>query len=163
MELYYEDQKPESKRRAENYVKSRLPKFLSYFERVLDSKASGDGPWLYAGKLTYADLVLFQVRHILFSSHFSSLSLFSFLRLANRETRLADKTALANRQCIDGIKFMFPKAMAKLEREGRHAKVFALHSAVKELPRIKAYLESPRRQKYSNGIYRYYEELDIEG
>lgn len=59
--LYYEDQKPESLRKAEDYVKNRLPKFLGYFERVLKSKASGDGPWLYAGQLTYADLVLFQV------------------------------------------------------------------------------------------------------
>lgn len=60
--LYYEDQKPESKRRSEDFVKNRLPKFLTYFERVLQSKSSGDGPWLYGGKLTYADLVLFQVR-----------------------------------------------------------------------------------------------------
>jgi glutathione S-transferase len=59
--LYYEDQKPESKRASEDYVKNRLPKFLGYFERVLKSAASGDGPWLYAGQLTYADLVLFQV------------------------------------------------------------------------------------------------------
>ncbi len=61
--LYYEDQKDESKRKSEDYVKNRLPKFLSYFERVLESKASGDGPWLYGGRLTYADLVLFQVGH----------------------------------------------------------------------------------------------------
>ncbi len=59
--LYYEDQKAESRRKSEDYVKTRLPKFMSYFERVLGSKASGDGPWLYAGRLTYADLVLFQV------------------------------------------------------------------------------------------------------
>jgi glutathione S-transferase len=63
---------------------------------------------------------------------------------------------------VDGIKFMFPKAMAKLEREGGHAGVFALHKAVAERPKVKAYLKSPRRQNYSNGIYRYYEELDIE-
>ncbi|KAK3378618.1 hypothetical protein B0H63DRAFT_525835 [Podospora didyma] len=123
--LYYEDQKEESKRKAEDYVKTRLPKFLSYFEKVLSSKASGDGPWLYAGMLTYADIVLFQ--------------------------------------CVDGVKFMFPKATKKLEREGKHSKVFALHEAVKERPRIKAYLESSRRQQYSNGIYRYYKELDFEG
>jgi glutathione S-transferase len=60
--LYYEDQIPESKRRSEDYVKNRLPKFLSYFERVLSSKASGGTGWLYGGRLTYADLVLFQVR-----------------------------------------------------------------------------------------------------
>jgi glutathione S-transferase len=58
---------------------------------------------------------------------------------------------------------MFPKATAKLEREGKHPNVFALHQAVAERPKIKAYLESPRRQKYSSGIYRYYEELDFEG
>jgi glutathione S-transferase len=63
---------------------------------------------------------------------------------------------------LDGVKFAFPKAMAKYEKEGKHAKVFALYQAVKERPKIKAYLESPRRLKYSNGIYRHYEELDIE-
>lgn len=57
--------------------------------------------------------------------------------------------------------FMFPKATTKLEREGKHGKVFALHKAVAERPKIGSYLESSRRQKYSNGIYRYYEELDF--
>lgn len=60
--LYYEDQKPEAKRKAEDYVKNRLPKFMGYFQRVLESKASGDGPWLYGGEVSFADLVLFQVR-----------------------------------------------------------------------------------------------------
>ncbi|KAI1343656.1 glutathione S-transferase [Xylariaceae sp. FL0016] len=59
--LYYEDQKEESKRKSGDYVRNRLPKALGYFERVLKGKASGDGPWLYGGRLTYADLVLFQV------------------------------------------------------------------------------------------------------
>ncbi|CCC08842.1 unnamed protein product [Sordaria macrospora k-hell] len=124
-ELYYEDQKEEAKRKAEHYVKTRLPKFLGYFERVLNSKASGEGPYLYAGKLSYADLVLFQ--------------------------------------CLDGLKFMFPKAMAKLEKEGKHSKLFELYDAVKQRPKLKEYLEGPRRQKYSSGLYRYYEEFDIEG
>jgi glutathione S-transferase len=66
--LYYEDQKEESKRKSEDYVKNRLPKFLSYFERVLGSKSSGDGPWLYGGSLTYADLVLFHVSPTLLSA-----------------------------------------------------------------------------------------------
>ena len=63
---------------------------------------------------------------------------------------------------MDGVKFMFPKATAKLESEGKLSKVFALYGAVQERPRIKEYLASSRRQKYANGIYRYYEELDIE-
>jgi glutathione S-transferase len=59
--LTYEDQQPESLRRAEDYRKNRLPKYLGYFERVLAGEASGDGPWLHGGQLTYADIVLFQV------------------------------------------------------------------------------------------------------
>ncbi|CEJ92788.1 hypothetical protein VHEMI08418 [[Torrubiella] hemipterigena] len=60
---YYEDQKPEAKKRAANYVDERLPKFLGYVQRVLNGEASGDGPWLYGGQCTYADLVLFQCIH----------------------------------------------------------------------------------------------------
>ncbi|KAF7549124.1 hypothetical protein G7Z17_g6609 [Cylindrodendrum hubeiense] len=58
--LYYEDQKPEAKKRSKYFIAERIPKFLGYTQRVLDSKASGEGPWLYGGKLTYADLTLFQ-------------------------------------------------------------------------------------------------------
>lgn len=60
--LYYEDQKAESIRKSEDWVKNRYPKFLGYFERVLGSKSAGSGAWLYGGRLTVADLVLFQVR-----------------------------------------------------------------------------------------------------
>lgn len=62
--LYYEDQKEESKRRAKEYTKDRLPKFLGHLEKVLEGKKSGAGPWLYGGELTYADLVLFQVSFV---------------------------------------------------------------------------------------------------
>ncbi|KAI9158906.1 Glutathione S-transferase [Paramyrothecium foliicola] len=60
MMLTYEEQKPEAKRRASDYIEHRLPKFFTYFQRLLDAKTSGDGPWLYGGNFTYADLVLFQ-------------------------------------------------------------------------------------------------------
>jgi glutathione S-transferase len=56
--LYYEDQKPEAERRANDFRAERAPKYLGYFERVL--KASG-GPYLNGRKLTYADLSLFQI------------------------------------------------------------------------------------------------------
>ena len=59
--VYYEDQKEESLRRSKDYVATRIPAFLGYFERVLRGKASGQGPWLYQGQLTYPDLVLYQV------------------------------------------------------------------------------------------------------
>ncbi|MDB5601031.1 MAG: glutathione S-transferase [Xanthobacteraceae bacterium] len=56
--LYYEDQKKEAKRRAEDFRKSRAPKFLGYFERVL---AASSGPYLAGRRVSYADLSLFQV------------------------------------------------------------------------------------------------------
>lgn len=56
--LYYEDQLPEAKRRAGEFVKSRMPKYLNYFEGVL---AHGGGRYLTGRRLTYPDLSLFQV------------------------------------------------------------------------------------------------------
>jgi len=56
--LYYEEQKPEAERRADDFRNHRAPKFLSYFERII--KASG-GPYLTGKRVTYADLSLFQV------------------------------------------------------------------------------------------------------
>jgi glutathione S-transferase len=56
--FYYEDQKPESKRRAAHFTAERLPKFLGYFERVL---AREKGGWLLGKSFSYADLSLFQM------------------------------------------------------------------------------------------------------
>jgi glutathione S-transferase len=58
--MYYEDQKPESLRRAQDLRRNRLPKFLGYFERVLERNARRGG-WLVGARATYADLSLFQV------------------------------------------------------------------------------------------------------
>lgn len=58
--LYYEDQRKEAKRRAADFVKSRVPKFLGYFENVLANNPSAKG-FLIGGKLTYPDLSLFQI------------------------------------------------------------------------------------------------------
>ena len=54
--LYYDEQKPEAKRRAASFVTQRLPKFLGYFERVL-----GRSRWLAGRSASYADLSLFQM------------------------------------------------------------------------------------------------------
>ena len=56
--FYYEDQKPESKRRAAHFTAERLPKFLGYFERVLVREKGG---WLLGKAFSYADLSLFQM------------------------------------------------------------------------------------------------------
>ncbi|KEY69018.1 hypothetical protein S7711_03320 [Stachybotrys chartarum IBT 7711] len=119
---YYDDQKPEAKKRSKSYREERLPRFLGYAQRLLDAKTSGDGPWLYGGSLTYADLVLFQGIH--------------------------------------GTKYAFPKTVEKLQKSGKYDGVFALFDAVQERPNIKAYMASDRRVDYSQGIWRYYPELE---
>jgi glutathione S-transferase len=56
--LYYRDQRREAKRRAADFLQHRAPKFLRYFERVLERSG---GSYLLGRRLTYADLSLFQV------------------------------------------------------------------------------------------------------
>ena len=56
--FYYEEQKAESRRRAAHFTAERLPKFLGYFERVLERKR---GNWLLGRAFSYADLSLFQM------------------------------------------------------------------------------------------------------
>jgi glutathione S-transferase len=58
--LHYEDQKTEAKRRARDFIKYRLPKYLGYFERVIAANAKGKGH-LAGARLTYADLSAFQL------------------------------------------------------------------------------------------------------
>jgi len=56
--LYYEDQKPEARRRTEHFVRERIPKYLGYFERAL---GANDGPHLFGEDVSYVDLSFFQV------------------------------------------------------------------------------------------------------
>jgi glutathione S-transferase len=56
--LHYEDQRREAKRRAADFLQHRAPKFLGYFERVLEHSGGG---YLLGRRFTYADLSLFQV------------------------------------------------------------------------------------------------------
>jgi glutathione S-transferase len=58
--LYYEEQKPEATRRAADFLRNRLPKFLSYFEHLLVRNPAGD-QHLVGARLSYADLSMFQV------------------------------------------------------------------------------------------------------
>jgi glutathione S-transferase len=58
--LYYEDQKPEALRRAKEFCKTRVPKFLLWFENILLRNPAGSRH-LVGGKLSYADLSLFQL------------------------------------------------------------------------------------------------------
>ncbi len=60
VKLYYEDQKEESLRKAEDFRESRMPKFFGFFERVLKGNKEGNGKYLVGDKLTYADTTLWQ-------------------------------------------------------------------------------------------------------
>lgn len=115
-DAYYEDQKPEAKKRAAEFVKTRIPKFMDYF-----AKALGEQDYVNGAHLSYADLSLFQV--------------------------------------IAGLRYAFPKAMARSEK--KHAALTALYERVAQRPKIAAYLASKRRLPFSEeGIFRHYPELD---
>ena len=58
--LYYEQQKPEATRRTKEFLDSRLPKFLGYFERVLQSNSAGHR-WMIGARISYVDLSTAQV------------------------------------------------------------------------------------------------------
>jgi glutathione S-transferase len=116
--LYYEDQKPEAKQFATHFLKDRVPKYLGYFEKVLEK---GGGNYLLGRKATYIDLSMFQL--------------------------------------IDGLRYAFPKAMKRIERNVPG--LVALRDRVAARPGIEAYLASDRRLAFNeDGIFRNYPELD---
>jgi glutathione S-transferase len=60
VDLYFEDQRSAARRRAKAFREERLPKFLSWFETILDRNENGRHR-LVGRSVTYADLSLFQV------------------------------------------------------------------------------------------------------
>ena len=58
--LYYEDQKGEAKRAAKHFIAERIPKFLTYFETVLQRNGR-NATYLAGAQVSYADLSLFQL------------------------------------------------------------------------------------------------------
>ena len=64
-------------------------------------------------------------------------------------------------QLVEGLRYAFPKAMARIARS--LPQVTALCDAVSRRPGIAAYLKSPRRQPFNEeGIFRHYPELDAD-
>ena len=117
---WFHEQKDEAIARAAVFRRDRMPKFLGWFERILEANPEHAGH-LVGGSVTYADLSLFQL--------------------------------------VEGLHFAFPLAcereLAKLPR------LIALHKAVAERPRLKAYFASERRVPFKEtGIFRRYSELD---
>jgi glutathione S-transferase len=56
--LYYEDARREARKRTDEFWKDRVPKFLGYFEQLLDDNG---GAYVTGRRLTYVDLSLFQI------------------------------------------------------------------------------------------------------
>jgi glutathione S-transferase len=62
-------------------------------------------------------------------------------------------------QMIEGLRYAFPRAMARLEP--KHPRATALHDRILARPRLAKYLSSPRRIPFNeDGIFRHYPELD---
>jgi len=59
--LYYEDQKKEAKVRSKSFRTERMPKYLGYFERLLDDNRRGKRAHAVGAGLSYVDLSLFQI------------------------------------------------------------------------------------------------------
>jgi glutathione S-transferase len=73
--------------------------------------------------------------------------------------RTASYVDLSLFQMIAGLRYAFPRAMARLEPAYR--RMAALHDRVCTRPRIAAYLSSPRRLPFNQqGIFRHYPDLD---
>lgn len=118
--LYYEEQKEEARRRTSYFTSLRIPKFMGYYEKILQKNPS-NSHFLLAKQICYADLSLFQM--------------------------------------VEGLRYAFPRAMAKVEPSC--PRVIAVHDRVAARPRLKKYLASPRRLAFNtNGIFRHYPELD---
>ena len=76
--------------------------------------------------------------------------------LVGRRTTTADLSLF---QVVEGLRYAFPRAMARLEP--KHERVIALRDRIAARPRIAAYLRSKRRIAFNeNGIFRHYPELD---
>ena len=58
--LFYEDQQEAAMVRARAFCEQRMPKFLAWFESVLERNPAGDRH-LVGGRMSYADLSLFQL------------------------------------------------------------------------------------------------------
>lgn len=75
VDLYYEDQKPEALRRAKSFREDRIPKFLDWFEAILERNPAGPAH-LVGDRLTYADLSFW---------HLAEGLTYAFPRAMNRE------------------------------------------------------------------------------
>lgn len=117
--LYYDQQRREARDRTGYFLTERLPKYLGYFERVIEKNAGGGH--IVGRKLSYVDLSMFQL--------------------------------------MAGLRYAFPKSMARRKRDCR--RLAALHDKVEAHAGIASYLASQRRIAFNeDGVFRHYPELE---
>ncbi|GLR53044.1 glutathione S-transferase [Shinella yambaruensis] len=103
---YYENQKPESLRRAAEFRAQRVPKFLDWFEGILARNPEGQ-THLVGDRLSYADLSLFQVM---------------------------DGLAYAFPVLMDGLYPRYPKIKALCAAVAGHSRISAYLASDRRLP-----------------------------
>ena len=159
---------------------------LLYLGPRLGLAPESEGERLYAHQLqlTIADLVM-EIQHthhpvahglyyedqkaeaITYTRHFLAERLPKFLGffervLGEREHLAGNRLSyvdLSMFQLIDGLRFSFPKTMARIERDYRG--LVALHDRIAARPNVAAYLKSPRRLPWNErGVFRHYPELE---
>ncbi|KAJ6258322.1 hypothetical protein Dda_6362 [Drechslerella dactyloides] len=64
-------------------------------------------------------------------------------------------------QVVDGVSFAFPAKVKEMREKGECKELWAFYDGLKKEEWLSSYLESSRRMKYSDGIFRYYKELDV--
>ena len=145
-----------------------------------------EGVRLYAHQLqlTIADLVM-EIQHthhpvahalyyedqkaeaVTYTRHFLAERLPKFLGffervLGAREHLVGNSLSyvdLSMFQLIEGLRFGFPRAIARIERDYRG--LVALHDRIGARPNVAAYLKSPRRLPWNDrGVFRHYPELE---
>jgi glutathione S-transferase len=144
----------------------------------------GERLWAHQIQLTIADLVM-EIQHthhpvahglyyedqkaeaLTYTRHFLAERLPKFLGffkrvLGGREHLVGNRLSyvdLSMFQLIEGLRFSFPRTMARIESEYRE--LVALHDRVASRPNIAAYLKSPRRLPWNDrGVFRHYPELE---
>ncbi|KAF3155780.1 hypothetical protein TWF751_002964 [Orbilia oligospora] len=65
-------------------------------------------------------------------------------------------------QVVDGVSYAFPKKIEELRKEKEFEALFGWFDGLKGEEWLKGYLESKRRLPYALGIFRHYEELDVD-
>lgn len=102
-----------------------------------------------------------KVRFSLLTQHFqAALALnrqrHNVRRLVGTKTSVADLVLF---QVLEGLRFAHPRAMQRLQDAGDAADLEPFRAELAE--ELKEYLGSAQRRPFSDGLFRYYSELDL--